>query len=519
MTMKSKAVGLILLISFITRSFLACITELNNDEVYYWTYAQKLQWNYFDHPPGIAVLLKIFTINLLFQHEFFLRLGSIICAAISTWLIYLISKKIKNPLAGLIAAILFTASPYCSIIAGLLVIPDAPQLVFWLASVLLMLKIIDPHVRKPKLRSRLLLLGVTIGCCILCKVHGIFLWAGFFSYIILFHRKLLRNPFLFYAGFISTIIVSPIVLWNFSNNFISYRYHSNRVSFSGAMHPDSFFRELGGEAIYNNPVIFVLLLLALTAVVKKQSFMPAPQQRLLLLLSLPAISLVLFMAIFRDTLPHWTGPAYTTLIPLLAAYLAARQIKIEQWVIPASAKWALMFTIVLLFPVIIIIKWLPYNAGNKEWNHLGEGDPTLDMNGFKKFGNQFDSLYKEDISEGRIGKAAFLLSDFWFPAAHIDYYVARPGKINFMAVGNITSIHHYAWLNKERPSLQPGADAYFITVSNYFHSPPAKLTAQFGKTWPPVIITQYRAGAAVRNFFIFRLTGYRGGIPGDGILN
>ena len=517
--MKNKTIGWLIAISFVVRCMLACITELNNDEVYYWTYAKKLQWNYFDHPPGVAIMLKISTLNLYFQQEFFLRLGSIVCCAASTWLIYLIGKKIKNELAGIIAAVLFTASPYCSIIAGLLVIPDAPQLVFWLASILLMLKIIDPHVRRRKLQQRFVLLGLSIGCCMLCKIHGVFLWLGFLSYIIFYQRKLLRHSFLFYSVFISAVVVSPVIFWNLSNDFISYRYHSNRVSFFSSIQPDSFFRELVGEALYNNPVIFVVLILAVLAIARKQLFIPVPSQRLLLLLSLPMIALVVFMSVFRDTLPHWTGPAYATLIPLAAAYLFARQADDAQSRLPAAAKWALSLTIVLLFAAVIIIKWLPGTIGSREWQPLGDGDPTLDMSGFRNMGSQFDSLYKKDIAEGSMKKGAFILSDFWFPAAHLDYYAAAPNGIPLMVIGSLNAIHHYAWLNKTRPSLQPGDDAYFITVSNYFHPVPGALQRQFGKVLPPAVITQYRGGVAVRNFFIYRLIGCKENFPADGIID
>lgn len=509
----------LLLISFIVRSVFASFTELNNDEVYYWTYAQKLQWNYFDHPPGIAVLLRIFTGNLFLQQAFFLRLGSIVCAGISTLLIYLIGKKIKNEFTGIIAAILFTASPYCSIIAGLLVMPDALQLVFWLWAVLLMLRIIEPLQRRQKLQRRLLLLGVVTGCCVLSKVHGVFLWVGFLSYIVLFQRKLLSNPFLYYAGFISALFISPVILWNLSNNFVSYRFHSNRVNFFSAVHPDSFFRELFGEMLYNNPVIFVLLILTVTAILKKQLFIAPSANQLLLLLSVPLIMLVLFMAVFSDTLPHWTGPAFTTLLPLIAAFLVSKQSANQPRVIPGPVKWATAFTVVLLIPVLMIVKWLPYNIGTKEWNHLGAGDPTLDMNGFRKFGQQFGALYKKDVEEQKIGKNVFLVSDYWFPAAHIDYYVARPNKMNFIAIGELPAIHHYAWLNRERPFLQRGDDVYFITVSNFYSPPSDKLVQLFAISDKPFTITQYRSGVAVRNFFIYRLRGYKGGLPGNGILN
>jgi len=48
--------------------------ELGNDEVYYQTYAQHLQWNYFDHPPMVALLIRLSTINLFFHNEFFVPL-------------------------------------------------------------------------------------------------------------------------------------------------------------------------------------------------------------------------------------------------------------------------------------------------------------------------------------------------------------------------------------------------------------------------------------------------------------
>ncbi len=64
--------------SLCIRIFVASVTELTNDEVYYYTYALHLQWNYFDHPPGVAVLIKLSTLNLLFTNELFIRFGAII---------------------------------------------------------------------------------------------------------------------------------------------------------------------------------------------------------------------------------------------------------------------------------------------------------------------------------------------------------------------------------------------------------------------------------------------------------
>jgi 4-amino-4-deoxy-L-arabinose transferase-like glycosyltransferase len=153
----------IIFICFLVKVLLAASTELNNDEVYYWTYAQKLQWSYFDHPPVIAVLIKIFTVNLRFDSELMIRLGAIICSAICCWIIYHIGRLIKDEQTGLFSALLFVASPYSNIIAGFLIIPDAPQLMFWLWSVLLMIKITNSDPGDQRTSQLLLMLGLSIG--------------------------------------------------------------------------------------------------------------------------------------------------------------------------------------------------------------------------------------------------------------------------------------------------------------------------------------------------------------------
>jgi len=127
-------------------------------------------------------------------------------------------------------------------------------------------------------------------------------------------------------------------------------------------------------------------------------------------------------------------------------------------------------------------------------------------------------LYRHDVKEGLMGQRPFLIADCWFPAAHIDYYVARPNELSFLAIGDLKAIHHYAWLNQSRTFLAPGNDAYFITVSNYFNPPSPALTSQFGQLSAPVMVTQYRSGIAVRHFIIYRLRNYKGNIPGNGVL-
>jgi len=97
---------ILILISSAVRIYLASTLELTNDEVNYWTYAVYPSLSYFDHPPMIGFLIRLFTLNLELQEEIFVRLVSIIFVAVSTWLIFLIGKLMKDEQTGWIAALL-----------------------------------------------------------------------------------------------------------------------------------------------------------------------------------------------------------------------------------------------------------------------------------------------------------------------------------------------------------------------------------------------------------------------------
>lgn len=497
----------------------AACTELSNDEVYYWTYPQYLQWNYFDHPPVIAIMIRLFTGNLLWQQEFFIRLGSVICAAINTWQVFRLGTRIKDEHTGWIAACLFTASLYASVLAGLMILPDAPQMVCWLWALQLMLKIFKSNTTSYKRNRRLLLLGIAIGLCIMSKVHGVFLWSGAFLYMLLYNRRMLLNPFLYLGILLTTVICLPILWWNVSNDFVTYNYHEGRVGFFSHIQWDTFFRQLIGEFLYNNPVNVIIIAGALMALRKTKLVNEYFQQHILLAVSIPLVAVVWFMSLFKDTLPHWTGPAYTTLIPLAAAFITDRlRKKKAQPLIPVSLKIAMALPAFVLALLVAGIYWLPVRMGSKEDQHLGAGDLLLDMSGWKQFGKDFNQLRQQDAKDGVMKEGAFILTDYWFPAAHLDYYVAHPSGLNIIAAGALNGIHHYAWLNKFRPPLQEGQDAYYIAVSNYFDAPPATIVRSFQKADPPIAINQYRQGTLVRHFFIYRLKNYQGGIPRNGVV-
>ncbi|PWT96765.1 MAG: hypothetical protein C5B52_15070 [Bacteroidetes bacterium] len=508
---RNRLVIYLIAISTLIRLLIAGNLELGNDEVYYWTYALHIQPSYFDHPPMVGILIRLFTFNLNFNQEIFIRLTAITGSAINTWLIYSLVTRIKNEECGFYAALLYTSCTYTSIIAGLFILPDSPQVVFWLWSISLMVDIF--HLRRNK-EMNMILLGLSIGLCTLCKIHGIYLWFAATTFIILFERKWLMNPFFWMSILISAIFIAPIFIWNYQNHFITYSYHSQRVVAWDGIHFSSFLTELFGEIFYNNPINFFIIAFTLIYTIRHRFYKENPRLfSLLLLLSLPLIFIFWVLSLFRDTLPHWSGPGYIALT-IFAAFYADRV-----WRLKSTIHRLLGFSNGLLILLIgvsfFLIHSMPGQIGSRNIATLGDGDFTLDMYGWTDFEKEFSQIVSEDQHTGMMQKNAYLISNKWFPAAHLKYYVAQPLNMDIYAFGDLFDIHHFAWLNNLNGPIPLGSDAYYVSPSNYHSDPNLWLKKDFKKIDIPIVVPEFRHGKKVRIFYVYRLKDYEGGLDSD----
>jgi hypothetical protein len=498
----------LVVISTTIRCIIAANLELGNDEVYYWTYALHLQPGYFDHPPLVGLFIRLFTLNLQFNQEIFVRLTAIIGSAINTWLIYKILYKIKNKRAARYGALLYNACVYTSVISGLFILPDSPQVVFWMISIFLLIKI---FILREREKLNMVLFGISVGICTLCKIHGLYLWFAAGLFILIFERAWLTKKYFWVSGLITAILMSPIIYWNYQNNFVTYNYHSQRVIASGGIHFSSFLTELSGEISYANPINFILIVIILMLTIKRKLFYEDKKLfSLLMLLSLPLIFIFWLISLFRDTLPHWPGPGYIALIIFTAYYgdVVFKNSKRLLKIIYAAD----IFLIVVVIGGYILINYAPANLGSTDATNLGSGDFTLDMYGWRNFETQAAELFSKDVSHDNMKRGAILLSNNWFPAAHLDYYVAQPLHMKLYAFGPLFNIHNFAWLNQRNDTIGLGTDAYYIAPSNYNSDPVQLFSKNFKIIESPLLISQYRNGKQVRAFYIYRMKDYLGGL-------
>lgn len=458
---------LLYLIGFtaLARMVVGGVLELSNDEVYYYLYALKLQWNYFDHPPGVGLLIRLSTLNLLLTSELFVRLGAVLCAAAGTYITFQLGKELRNERTGWIAAILYNTSIYTSLIAGTFIIPDSPQLVFWMMALWIMYRIIGKYDSGVAVGVMpWVWFGAMSGLAVMCKVHGIFIWFGMGLYVLFFAPRLLRTPGPYLAALITLVIMSPILFWNIDNDFITYRFHSERVAVEqgSVIRLDSFLQALGGQLLYSNPVNVVLILMALIKL-RSGSFLNLSASRFLLVSGVPIIIVVCAMSLFNDMLPHWSGPGFMVLALVAAAWLESNMGYDNM--MPLSVKAGGILLVVSVVFAFFLITWYPGTIGSRQHDRLGEDDFTLDMYGWKKFGAEFRQW--ADQQGDSIPKNIRIVSHKWFPAAHLDYYVAQPLGLDLIGVGELTDLHTYYWLNRTRHDLQVGDDALVIIPSNY----------------------------------------------------
>ncbi|MFY8090886.1 MAG: ArnT family glycosyltransferase [Chitinophagaceae bacterium] len=475
----------------------ANFVELGNDEAYYYSYALAPALNYFDHPPMIAWLIQVSTLNLTGVTDACMRLGPIITSTIASIFIFKTTVILRNAKAGWYAVLLYQASVYGGFIAGWFVLPDAPQAPFWCAALYFMASLIVQQ--KENQSKTWYWLGICIGAATLSKVHGLYLWAGFGLYILIHKRNWMLNFRLYLSFLITLLFTTPILIWNIQNNFITYKFHSSRVVVKN-FNSNDLLREIVGEILYQNPVVYGIILIALIYFFKRKIVQQNQIIQWLLCMSLPMIFLFWYFASYNPIFPHWSGPAFVALIIIAALYIEQHTNRLFPKKITLSL--ALVYAVVTV--AIGFVQFAPRNFGSQDVHNYGEYCPTLDVSGWKDLSIKFKELKQQDILQNQMQSNSAILVNKWFPAAQLEYYVGRLTHTNLIATGTVEDVHQFAWLNENR-HFTIGQDAYVIVPSNMSIDVDKIYAGYFKEIKKPVTINQIRSNKVVRYFYIWRL--------------
>jgi len=182
---------------------------LAHDEAYYWVFSNHLDWGYFDHPPAVALIIKVF--SFLPHSELSTRIGFIILQFSSV----LILLKLIPENRKLESIFLYFAFPLASMV-GLFALPDMP-LLFMTAVYFWCLR---EFLKEENLKNSLLL-GFVIAILLNTKYHGILL----IFFTILAMPSMLKKQKFYLTFFVSIILFLPHILWQYEHEFATLKYH------------------------------------------------------------------------------------------------------------------------------------------------------------------------------------------------------------------------------------------------------------------------------------------------------
>ncbi len=290
----TKNLKITLTILFLFQILIAMGFELAHDEAYYWIYSRHLDWGYFDHPPFVGVVIKLF--SFLPHSEFAVRIGFILLQFASLFFIFALTS---NFWMGLL---LFFSFPLASF-TGLLALPDIP-LLFMTACYCYQLK---KYLEEDSLKNSSLL-GLIIALLFYAKYHGVLL--VFFTMLAI-PKLLLRKSF-YLVAIVALICFFPHMWWQYQHDFSTLRYHfleRPKSSFSLKRSLEFMGLQLGLAGVLAGPTLWWIAIRTKTK---------DPFHRAMKFVAIGTVLFFLFSSFSKKVEANWTIFLAIPLIVLVA---------------------------------------------------------------------------------------------------------------------------------------------------------------------------------------------------------
>lgn len=381
--------------------FTATHTELYFDEAYYWMYSQFPAWGYFDHPPGVAVMIGLG--SFLGKTELAVRLLNILLMSGILAIFYAVVKP-KDILIFCLTLFSFLTLH----LSGFVALPDTP---FFFFAILFSLAYRE-FTRNDKWQSWALL-GLTAALMLYCKYHGVLV----ILFVVLSNPKLLLNYRFYLAGILGLVIFAPHIWWQVSHDFPSLQYHL--VDRGSSYKIGQTLEYVLGNIPYHGGLVSVTLLVASFRYHATDLWEKSLQWNLY------GTLVFFFLVTFKGQHiePNWT---IFCIFPLL--YLGYRGVETASW-FSTYRKLAWVFAGILLLLKVHLIHPLVVIKKDRVW----------DFHGSRALGKNVQELAGENLIVSNNYKTTSLLNfytdlDYYIPALNIE------DRANQYSIWNLDSL-------------------------------------------------------------------------------
>lgn len=473
---------LALLFILILRLTFICFMGLMPQEAYYYFYSEHPALSYYDHPPGIAYMIRGFT-YLFGQEVFVLKLAATVVTFATLIAFYYLCSCFLDQRHSMRAMALLL-STFMITILSLVSTPDVPLMLWWSLSLIALFQAIFRGKNSYWVWS-----GIMMGLAFDSKYTALLLPVGVVLFLLLSpaYRKLFYTPWLYICLAIFLITISPVIIWNWQHDFASFRFQSaGRIHEVKGLHLNAlgFLGTIGHQAALLIPILFFSLFVVVRKIIKRNRLrtasVPAPQL-FLLCFFMPAFIGFLLLSFFYWVKLNWMMPAYITGIIWVSLYLPAKWIRIQ-----------LLFSVIVHLALAVEILFYPLIIKSDDtwvgWNELAQKVRQLK----KEYPGYF-----------------IFSADDYKTSAVLNFYLDDM-VYSKNVIGERALQFDYVQSNLH---LLEGRDALFVDSDTDLklskeESYPSILNSYFDRVVPLRLIQVREEGRLVRRFLVYQCTNY-----------
>jgi hypothetical protein len=331
LTNPNKIILYFLLFWTILNIIQASTLELQADEAYYWLYSRYLDWGYFDHPPMVALFIRMG--DSLLHNEFGLRLFTVLTSSASIYLLWLILKKYA---VDAIAFVLVISGIFIFHIYGFTTTPDVPLFFF----TVLFYFVYQQYIEHDKWRLAILL-GIIVACLLYSKYNAVLI----IGFTLIANIKLLQRRSFYVIVLLAVVLYVPHILWQVNHGYPSVNYHLFERS-ARTYDFTNTFSYLPGQLLMAGPLIGWFLFYRAFTTKIKDAFI-----RCLLVNCVGTLIFFFFSSSKGEVQPQWTFILFAPLVMLVLICFKQKGGR-PKWFLPLAM---VNLSIILVVRIIIIM--------------------------------------------------------------------------------------------------------------------------------------------------------------------
>jgi len=303
--------------SLLLRIFYLGGPELIQEEAYYWNYSQHMAAGYLDHPPMVAILIKLGTM-LFGDKEFGVRIGAFVCWIVTALFSWRLTRQLIDKETAIKVLVLLALLPIF-FGTGLIMTPDAPLIACWSAALYFLYRALVQMQPKAWYGA-----GLFLGLGMVSKYTIAFLGPAiiFFMVVDSSARRYFFRPQPYLAALLALFVFSPVIWWNYHNEWASFLFQSQGRIQAGTEF--STHELLAGILILLTPTGLIAVITILRPRFIAAFFTNSDKAAVrrgyifgLIMAAIPLAILTLF-SITKEVKLNWTGPLWLSVIPFIA---------------------------------------------------------------------------------------------------------------------------------------------------------------------------------------------------------